>query len=452
MSNENKNEVVAAQHEMIGNVAAKTCDYVRTTHPDAQWFPEAALGLFIHWGLSSLLGKCDLSWGMMNNERGKKEANLKVHGLPAVGARMTPNEYWEQAKHFNPDRYDPNKWLAAAKKAGMEYCVLTTKHHEGFAMWPSEFGDFNTKNYMGGRDLVGEYVEACRKNGLKVGFYYSPPDWYWERNNMSFNYGNRQPRMGLDHEPRELPVLSEEEQRKYDDALNQYVRGQVTELLTRYGKIDIIWFDGNLPQKEKTISMEEIHALQPGILVNPRGHGYGDYKTPECRFPEQRFDKKDWWELCYVFADGAWGYLNHECYKPNGWLLWELGKVRSWDGNFLPNVGPDGHGELPHAYYQRMEELANWMAHSGEAIKGVTGGPWPEQCNVPVTCNASAWYLHVHWVWDETVELKDVDKPEEVTCLRTGDAIDFTYENRTLSFVFPSRLKTILTDIVKVVW
>jgi alpha-L-fucosidase len=317
-------------------------------------------------------------------------------------------------------------------------------------MWPSEFGDFSTKNYMGGRDLVADYVDACRKNDIKVGFYYSPPDWYWERNNFSFNYGGAQPDLGMDHEPITLPVLSEEEQKKYDNELNEYIRGQVTELLTRYGKIDILWFDGRLPQKGNTISMDEIHELQPGILVNPRGHGYGDYKTPECKFPAERFDSDDWWELCYVYADGAWGYLNHECYKPNGWLLWELGKTRSWSGNFLANVGPDGHGELPHAYYQRMEELAEWMSHSKESIKGVTGGVWPEKCNIPVTQNDLFIYLHVHWVWDETIILENVDKPANVIYLKTGEPIDYVYENRTIKIDFPKNLKTILTDIVKI--
>lgn len=452
MSNEKKTEEVAAQHEMIGNIAEEKTDYTRTTQPEAQWFPEAGLGLFIHWGLSSVLGQYDLSWGMINTEKGRKEANLKIHGLPAVSASFTPNKYWEQAKYFNPDRYDPNKWLAAAKKAGMEYCVMTTKHHEGFAMWPSEYGDFSTKNYMGGRDLVGEYVEACRKNDIKVGFYYSPPDWYWNRHNMSFNYGDSRPLLGMDHEEITLPVLSEEEQTQYDNDFNEYIRGQVTELLTRYGKIDIIWFDGRLPQGENTISMKEMHELQPGILINPRGLGYGDFRTPECKFPQERFPKEDWWELCYVYSDGAWGYLNHECYKPNGWLLWELGKVRSWGGNFLPNVGPDGHGELPYSYYQRMEELAKWMEHSGEAVKGVSGGPWPEKCNIPVTTNDSAWYLHVHWVWDETIVVEDIDEPSSVTLLRTGDDIDYVYEDRTMKIDFPRNLKTILTDVLKLSW
>lgn len=451
MTTKMTNSEVQGQHSIIGNVEIQNGVFERTTHPDAQWFPQAGLGLFIHWGISSVLGQYDLSWGMMKRKEGGVKEHIERYGLPAISANVSPRKYWEQAKYFNPDKYDPDKWLAAAKAAGMEYCVLTTKHHDGFALWPSEYGDFNTKNYLDGRDLVGEYVDACRKNDIKVGFYYSPPDWYWNRDRMSFGYGDTAP-LGLDHEPVTLPEFAPEEQQRLDDEYNQYVRNQVIELLTRYGKIDIIWFDGSLPEKENTISIDEIRKLQPGILVNPRGHGYGDFKTPECKFPDKPYEPGEWWELCFVFSDGAWGYLNHECYKPCGWLLSELSRVRAWDGNFLPNVGPDSHGELPQAYYQRMKELAQWMAHSGEAVKGTEGGIWPERCNVPVTCNQTAWYLHIDWTWDSEIVVKDVDEPKELLYLRTGENISFSYGNREIHFKFPSDSKTILTDIVKIIW
>lgn len=444
-------EEVASQHAIIGNVEVKPEDnFKRSEHPDAQWFPEAGLGLFIHWGISSVLGQYDLSWGMMKQAKGSVKKGIQVHGLPAVRANVTPRKYWEQAKFFKADKYNPDKWLAAAKSAGMEYCVLTTRHHDGFALWPSEYGDFNTKNYLDGRDLVGEYVEACRKNDIKVGFYYSPPDWYWNRHMMSFSYGDTPP-LGIDHESITLPEFTAEEKQRIDDEYNEYVRGQVTELLTRYGKIDIIWFDGRLPRTDKTISVDEIRRYQPGILINPRGHGYGDFRTPECRFPEKTF-APEWWELCFVYSDGAWGYLNHECYKPNGWLLAELSKTRAWDGNFLPNVGPDGHGEMPHAFYQRMAEIAEWMKHSGESVKGTKGGIWPERCNVPVTRNDSAWYVHIDWVCDDEVVISDVDKPRQLIYLRTGEEVPFEYDNRKIVFTFPENSKTILTDVVKVVW
>lgn len=450
MSNK-PNEEVAGQHAIIGNVDVKPEEnFKRTEHPDAQWFPEAGLGLFIHWGISSVLGQYDLSWGMMKQAKGSARRGTEIHGLPAVRANVSPRKYWEQAKYFKADKYDPDKWIAAAKAAGMEYCVLTTRHHDGFALWPSEYGDFGTKNYLDGRDLLMGYVEACRKNDIKVGFYYSPPDWYWNRERMSFSYGDTPP-LGIDHESISLPEYTPEEQARLDDEYNDYVRGQVTELLTRYGKIDIIWFDGRLPRTDKTISVEEIRQYQPGILINPRGHGYGDFRTPECKFPQETFSP-EWWELCFVFSDGAWGYLNHECYKPNGWLLAELSKTRAWNGNFLPNVGADGHGQMPQTFYLRMAELAEWMQHSGESVKGTKGGIWPERCNVPVTRNDSAWYVHIDWVCDDEVTVRDVDEPEQLIYLRTGEEIPYKYNNRNIVFTFPENSKTILTDVVKVIW
>ena len=165
-------------------------------NPGAQWYPDAGLGLFLHWGIASVKAM-NISWPMIpgralaakriddsaERERIIRERDWNLNGKPP---QITPNQYWAMAKDFNPQSYDPDKWLRAAKDAGFQYAVLTARHHEGFALWPSKFGDFNTKNYMGGRDLVKDYVEACRKNGLKVGLYYSPPDWHFDRDYMDF--------------------------------------------------------------------------------------------------------------------------------------------------------------------------------------------------------------------------------------------------------------------------
>src|SRR5581483_11974790 len=147
-------ENVQAEHDAIGN-APMTNSTAHTMHPDAQWYGDAGLGLFIHWGIASVKG-INISWSM-------------IEGLDGKPMQITPNDYWAMAKNFNPTNYNPDKWLKAARDAGFTYAVLTTRHHEGFALWPSDYGDFSTKNYMGGRDLVKDYVEACRKNGLKVG-------------------------------------------------------------------------------------------------------------------------------------------------------------------------------------------------------------------------------------------------------------------------------------------
>ena len=153
-------------------------NFRRTNHPDAQWFGEAGFGLFIHWGISSAHGGVDLSWGMMD-EKPWDPSNSHV---------ITPNEYYQLAERFKPDGYDPDKWLKAAKEAGFRYVVMTTRHHDGYAMWQSEYGTLGVKQYLPEVDFVEGYVEAARKNDLKVGFYYSPPDWYYNRRYMSFHY------------------------------------------------------------------------------------------------------------------------------------------------------------------------------------------------------------------------------------------------------------------------
>ena len=223
---------VAEQHAQIGASAASSkIDFKRTEHPDAQWFPEAGLGLFMHFGISSVRGEGDISWSMMKrNSATLAEINGR-YGIYAVQTNPSPARYWEQAKDFKADKFDPVKILSAAKKAGFKYAVLTTKHHDGFALWPSKHGDFNIGKYQPGRDIVKEYVEGCRKTGMKIGFYYSPPDWYFNRDHMSFNYGNKKPDLDIHHKPCELPERSEEECQAWDAKYRAYVKGHVEELL-----------------------------------------------------------------------------------------------------------------------------------------------------------------------------------------------------------------------------
>jgi alpha-L-fucosidase len=349
MSVSEKNNAAAAQHDMLG-IEEERGRYQRNTHPNAQWFGMAGLGLFIHWGISSVHGGIDISWGMMANTPWDADAKNSN--------KITPTEYFRLAERFDPDEYDPDRWLASAAKAGFRYAVMTTRHHDGYAMWPSEHGDFGTRTHLGGRDLVQPYVEACRRNGLKVGLYYSPPDWYWNRNHMSFNYGSsansgrfpERPDFGLDHRPSVIQPKPE----GWDDHYCAYVRAQVIELLTRYVPVDLIWFDGG----PAVMSIDEIRRFNPGIVVNPRMHGYGDFKTPECRMPDAPID--GWWELCEIWPECSWGYEKSggETYRPLDWVLGRLRQVRHWGGNYLINVGPRPDGTLPEAYYQRMAEFA----------------------------------------------------------------------------------------------
>jgi alpha-L-fucosidase len=335
-----------AQHALLGTQRERE-QYVHTTHRDAQWFGSAGLGLFVHWGISSVHGGIDISWGMM--------ANTPWDATCGNRNKITPEEYFRLADRFDPDRYDPDRWLAPAAEAGFAYAVMTTKHHDGYAMWPSEKGGYGTRTHLRGRDLVRPYVEACRRNGLKVGLYYSPPDWHWNRQFMSFNYESSafcgipdRPAFGLRHEPVTIPPKPD----GWDECYHDYVREQVVDLLKRYTP-DLLWFDGG----PAVMSIADIRRFNPGIVVNPRMHGYGDFKTPECKMPDGPIG--DWWELCEIWPECGWGYKSNggEKYRSLDWMLGRLRQVRKWGGNYLINVGPRPDGTLPDAYYERMAEL-----------------------------------------------------------------------------------------------
>ncbi len=442
-------QVVQDQHAIIG-VRQGVIPGERNQHPDAQWFGNAGLGLFVHWGISSVRGEGDLSWSMMYPSPGERRRVMERFGTQGVGRTFTPESYWAQAEDFQPDRYDPVSWLSAAKRAGCRYGVLTTRHHDGYALWPSAYGEFGTRTHMGGRDLVRPFVEACRAQGLKVGLYYSPPDWYFNRHHMSFRSGSKGslalPDLGMRHEPVTLPVLDDCAQREWDERFNAYVRGQVEELLTQYGQIDVLWFDGPPP----SISVERIRELQPGIVFNSRAHGWGDFLTPEGVFPKER--PHGWWEECHVWNEGGWGYRAHETYKPTGWAIAELARVRAWGGNLLLNVAPNARGELPVTAYRRMAELADWQEYGRESVEGVSPGSWPEQCNVPVTCRDGAWYLHVSWIWDEPIEVRGIREPRSVRLLRTGAPLPFEWSEGVLRLVFPPSEVSLLGEVIKVEW
>jgi alpha-L-fucosidase len=338
------------QHEIIGVPKSLGKDLQRP--PATDWFYKGGLlGLFIHYGISTVRAEGDISWGMMDRTPWDEPNNYTI----------TPREYWEQARSFNPVKFDPDNWMRAIKDAGFAYAVLTTRHHDGFSLWPSDYGYFNTKNYMGGRDLVGEYIEACRKHGIRVGLYYSPPDWFLERYYMSFLYGSKDPvhypgrrPAGLDLEPLdEVPVMPPALRADID----AYVNNQIRELLTRYGKIDILWGDGYLPDKSKCISVEEIFSLQPEIIINDRMHGIGYCSQFECVLPEKK--PEGFFEHCDIWMENCgWAYMNR-CtgYRSAQWVYDSYKVCKNWGGNMLINVGPRSDGTLPDIFYQRVKEL-----------------------------------------------------------------------------------------------
>lgn len=352
-----------------------------------RWFVENRFGLFIHWGIYAMPARHE--W-MCSRER-------------------LPREHYQRYfRHFYPDRYDPRKWARLARKAGMRYFVVTTKHHDGFCLWDSQYTDFKATNTPWGKDLLRPMVEAFREEGLKVGFYHSLVDW----NHEDFLVG------GDPHHPMrdDAESVNKDAGRKME-RYSEYLHNQVRELLTDFGKVDYLFFDFSYPeiagemkgragwQSEKLLKM--IRDLQPDILLNDRLDladvpGAWDLKTPEQYIPQEwpRVNgQRVMWETCQTFS-GSWGYNRDEMtWKSKRQLLSMLVETVSKGGNLLLNVGPNARGELDTRAVERLEAMGEWLDLHERAIYGCTA--LPEDFVVPENCMAT-WnpktnrvYLHL---------------------------------------------------------
>ena len=426
------------------------------------WFTNGpGLGLFLHWGPWSTTFWSTCGWSYWRNRE-----------------KVPMEEYKKLVGHFNPGKYDPDIWMKAAKRAGIGYAVITSRHHDGYELWPTKIeNDWGTKGYMNGRDLLKPYVEACRNNDIKVGFYFSGTDWFWNPEGWpshKFPYEKIKAPDGSPH-----PAFNDIQ--KYMDIMfDKNIYPAVEELMTRYGKIDVLWFDGLFWPACNTHPFEAekmIRSHSPDILINPRYAGgiLGQYETAENRFPRKRPHRKDW-ELC-ASVRGGWGACrpgNRQGGMPTAWVLSLLAKCRSWGGNLLANIGPMPDGTMPVYFYNLCDELEGWLKHSREAVENVKGGPWPEQSNVPVTTKGNTWYLF-GWPQDgkggfdvtlaekqrapmqyeykainKTLIVRDVTRPSKAALLHNGKELKCDYKNKTLTIVIPADMTTKLVDVVKV--
>jgi alpha-L-fucosidase len=301
-----------------------------TPRPDAAWFDEARFGLFLHWGLYALPAR---------------------HEWVQTREHLSAAHYERYREHFDPDRFDPRAWARQAKAAGFRYAVLTTKHHDGFCLWDSALTDFTSMHTPAGRDLVAEFVEAFRAEGLRIGFYHSLIDWH----HPDFTVDGIHP---LRNDPEALAANTDRDWGRYRD----YLHGQVRELLTGYGTVDYLFFDFSysqgiegLPGKgaadwgsEELVSM--IRELQPDILINDRLELPGDVTTPEQYQPVETPVDADGgplrWEACQTL-NGSWGYDRDNLdYKSPELLLRMLVDSVSKNGNMLLNIGPTARGTI----------------------------------------------------------------------------------------------------------
>ena len=416
----------------------------RTTHPDAQWWPHAGLGIFMHWGIVSEFGPTGEAW-----------AGRWTQSREDRGEFYPQQEIWDAAKTFNPVKYDPEKWMAGAKRAGFKYAVLTTKHHDGYALWDSDWALLGVRQHLGGKDLVAPFVKACRNNDLKVGFYYSGMDWYFDRDYMNFSL-DKDKQMNFKGEW--IDSLPKRPSKRWA-AYQEYNAKQVEELITRFDP-DIWWGDGG-----HGMTVEEIRKMRPGIVCNNRDPGSGDHATAEgFHMAKPQYVKKPvvengwWWEENSIIPKGSWHYDKHlgEEVYPADRVLIELARVRCMGGNFLANIGPRPDGRVQDDAYRLFDEMAEWMKTNKDSVFGINGGgPWPEKCNVPITCRDRVWFFHAEQeqaTEGRPIVLKDAPaEPVAVTLMRTGDKIPYAYRDKTLKMHVPENLKAgNVTDVIRV--
>ena len=360
---------------------ALTLTTPQPTPGKSDWFQHDRFGMFIHWGTYSLAARHE--W--------------------VKSREQIPTEVYDKYfKHFDPDLYDPKAWAKAAKEAGMKYFVITTKHHEGFCLWDTKYTDYKATNTPYAQDVLTPMVEAFRNEGLKVGFYHSLLDWH-------------HPDYTVDgpHPMRENEEYIARDKERNLERYVEYLHNQTEELMTQFGKIDILWYDFSVAPtarfagkgKEQWHSEELLKLIrkyQPDILINDRLQIDQDIKTPEQYQPRswlQVNGKPVVWEACQTFS-GSWGYHRDEAsWKSLDMLVKMLVDSVSKGGNLLLNVGPTARGEFDSRAKERLSGMGEWMHYNSRAIYGCTQAPaefkCPEDCRFTYNPETNRLYLHV---------------------------------------------------------
>lgn len=339
---------------------------------NTDWWVHDRFGLFVHWGIYSVAGRHE--W-LQSREKIKAE------------------DYRKYFDHFDPDLYDPVQWAKDAKAAGMKYAVLTSKHHDGFAMWDTKLSDYKVTNTPAKRDVLREFVDAFRAEGLKIGFYHSVIDWHHEHYTMDHTHPYRDEDEAAFNEGRDMNIYRE------------FLHGQVRELLTDYGKIDIMWFDFTPPAKSKDDWDSEnlakmVRELQPDIIMNDRiDHPESaNFVTPEeyqAKSWPERNGERVLWETCQTL-NGSWGYYRDNVnWKSPELLVQLLVDTVSKGGNLLLNVGPTGRGEFEAQAQTTLSTIGEWMRRHGRAIYGATAAEEEPPVDCRFTRRGNRLYVHI---------------------------------------------------------
>jgi alpha-L-fucosidase len=348
----------AARHDVSATAprglrkANETEDVATSRAKRMQWWHEAKFGMFIHWGLYSIIGR--------------QEWIMEMEGIPI-------RQYELLANHFQPRPNAAREWARLARQSGQKYMVMTTKHHEGFCLFDSKLTEYCAPKTACARDLVREFVEAARAEGLRIGFYYSLMDW---------------------HHPDGARCANDEAARQ---RFVGYTHGLIRELMTNYGTIDILWYDVDWPlsaeQWESETMNEMVFSLQPNIIVNNRNGLDGDFKTPEQKVGSIADGSA--WESCMTLND-SWGYSKaDESWKSSETILRNLIDCAKGGGNYLLNVGPKADGSLPAQSANILQSVGEWMIENGNVIYGSEAVDSPWHPYAKYTCKGNVLYMCV---------------------------------------------------------
>jgi len=422
-----------------------------------QWWREARFGMFIHWGVYSVPAG---TWsGRQIGSIGEWIMN---------NAKIPVAVYQSMAKQFNPVKYDPDAWVKMAKDAGMKYIVITSKHHDGFALFESKASKWNVVDATAyGKDLLKPLAEACKKYGLKLGFYYSQAqDW----NNSGGAVSRKLTKAGW---PNPDSVIIDaytkehnghwdpaQEKKTFAEYIDDVAVPQVKEILTNYGDIAVLWWDTPTNMTDDAAAkLQSLLSLQPKIITNDRlkrPNFPGDHKTPEQRIPNLAdLDGTDW-ETCMTM-NGTWGYKSYDHnYKSPETLIRNLIDIASKGGNFLLNVGPTDLGEFPQESVDLLARMGQWMKVNGEAVYGTKASPWGlfdwGRCTKKETNKGTALYFSVfNWPADGKLSIPGLKNGvSSAVLLATGTKLRTSGSGLGLTILLPSKAPDPIASVIKV--
>ena len=394
-------------HSLAAEQAEAEKNFLKADERDVANWRQMRFGLFIHWGPVSLKGT-EIGWSRGAERRG-------TGGKGDVPVEEYDNLY----KSFNPVKFDADEWVQLAKDAGMKYLVFTTKHHDGFSMFDSKLTDYKITNSPFERDVVKEIADACHKARMKLGFYYSPPDW-------------------------RHPDYRTETHAKYVE----YMHGQVRELCTNYGKVDIIWFDGlggTAKDWDAENLLKMIRELQPHVIINNRAGLPADHDTPEQRIGKFQNDRP--WETCMTICQ-QWAWKPNDNMKSLKQCIQTLVRVTGGDGNFLFNVGPMPDGRIEPRQVERLQDMGQWLTKYGKSIYGTRGGPFKPGPWGASTHSGNVIYVHILNWSGESLRLPPIPKAITESQVLTGGTVTVDQSDEGIEISVPEADRSDIDTIV----